>query len=93
MLERYFVKPTTADRIRASWIGSEIEQYVEWLAEPRAGRTPAACSGRCNPSSPGCRTPNPYRPRLGMTPEQEAELCLDLLEGTITRGVAGGWPR
>ncbi|HTU29794.1 MAG TPA: hypothetical protein VMF07_10455 [Solirubrobacteraceae bacterium] len=37
--------------------------------------------------------PNPYRPRLGMTPEQEAELCLDLLEGTITRGVAGGWPR
>ena len=33
MLERYFVKPATVDRIRASWIGSEIEQYVEWLAE------------------------------------------------------------
>jgi integrase/recombinase XerD len=33
MLERYFVKPRTVDRIRASWIGSEIEQYVDWLAE------------------------------------------------------------
>ena len=33
MLERYFVKPATVDRIRTSWIGSEIEQYVEWLTE------------------------------------------------------------
>ena len=32
MLEKYFVKPATIDRIRASWIGPEIEQYVEWLA-------------------------------------------------------------
>jgi integrase/recombinase XerD len=33
MLERYFVKPQTVDRIQASWIGSEIEQYVDWLTE------------------------------------------------------------
>jgi integrase/recombinase XerD len=33
MLERYFVKPKTVDRIRASWIGAEIEQYVTWLDE------------------------------------------------------------
>jgi integrase/recombinase XerD len=33
MLERYFVKPQTVDRIRASWIGSEVEQYVTWLDE------------------------------------------------------------
>jgi integrase/recombinase XerD len=33
MLETYFVKPGTVDRIRASWIGSEIERYVVWLAE------------------------------------------------------------
>src|SRR4051812_15238706 len=33
MLERYFVRPQTVDRIRASWIGPEIEQYVVWLAE------------------------------------------------------------
>jgi len=33
MLERYFVKPQTVDRIRASWIGPEIEQYVAWLDE------------------------------------------------------------
>ena len=33
MLEAYFVRPQTVDRVRASWIGAEIERYVEWLAE------------------------------------------------------------
>jgi integrase/recombinase XerD len=33
MLERYFVKPQTVDRIRACWIGCEVERYVGWLAE------------------------------------------------------------
>lgn len=33
MLEKYFVKPETVDRVRASWIGAEIENYVVWLAE------------------------------------------------------------
>lgn len=33
MLERYFVKPDTIDRIRASWIGELVEQYVKWLTE------------------------------------------------------------
>jgi len=33
MLEDYFVKPQTIDRIRASWIGPEIERYVDWLSE------------------------------------------------------------
>lgn len=28
MLETYFVRPQTVDRIRASWIGPEIECYV-----------------------------------------------------------------
>lgn len=32
MLERYFVKPETIDRIRSSWIGGPIEQYVVWLS-------------------------------------------------------------
>jgi site-specific recombinase XerD len=31
MLERYFVRPQTVDRIRASWLGAGIEQYVAWL--------------------------------------------------------------
>ena len=31
MLERYFVRPQTIDRIRASWLGPGIEQYVTWL--------------------------------------------------------------
>jgi site-specific recombinase XerD len=33
MLERYFIRPTTVDRIRASWIGEPIERYVTWLTE------------------------------------------------------------
>jgi integrase/recombinase XerD len=33
MLNRYFIRPTTVDRIRASWIGKAIERYVVWLAE------------------------------------------------------------
>jgi hypothetical protein len=33
MLEQYFVKPETIDRIRASWIGAEIEGYLGWLVE------------------------------------------------------------
>jgi integrase/recombinase XerD len=37
MLERYFVKPQTVDRIRASWIGAQIEQYVIWLADQGYG--------------------------------------------------------
>ncbi len=31
MLDQYFVRPTTVDRIQASWIGQAIEQYVMWL--------------------------------------------------------------
>lgn len=33
MLERYYVRPDTIDRVRSSWIGSCIERYVEWLTE------------------------------------------------------------
>jgi integrase/recombinase XerD len=32
MLERYFVKPSTIDRIRGNWLAPEIERYVEWMA-------------------------------------------------------------
>ena len=31
MLEHYFVKPSTIDKIRGSWLGSEIESYVDWM--------------------------------------------------------------
>ena len=33
MLERYYIRPETIDRISASWIKEPIEQYVGWLAE------------------------------------------------------------
>jgi integrase/recombinase XerD len=35
MLENFYVRPTTVDRIRGSWIAPAIEQYVGWLAEHR----------------------------------------------------------
>jgi len=35
MLERYYVRPVTVDRIRSSWIAAAMEQYVGWLAEQR----------------------------------------------------------
>lgn len=31
MLEKYFVKPSTIERIRARWLAPQIEQYVEWM--------------------------------------------------------------
>jgi integrase/recombinase XerD len=35
MLENYYVRPVTIDRIRGSWIAPAIEQYVGWLAQQR----------------------------------------------------------
>lgn len=35
MLENYYVRPETVDRIRGSWIVSAIEQYVGWMVEQR----------------------------------------------------------
>jgi hypothetical protein len=35
MLEQYFVKPETVDRVRASWLGEAIERYVAWLTEQK----------------------------------------------------------
>jgi site-specific recombinase XerD len=43
MLEEYYVRPQAVDRIRASWIGSEIERYVVWLAEQGYGRATVRC--------------------------------------------------
>ena len=31
MLEHYFVKPSTIDRIRNGWLGAQIDSYVEWM--------------------------------------------------------------
>jgi integrase/recombinase XerD len=42
MLHRYFVKPTTINRIRNSWIGAGIERYVAWLTEQGYSRQKVA---------------------------------------------------
>ena len=33
MLEQYYVKPATVDRLRGSWIAPQIEEYLSWLVE------------------------------------------------------------
>lgn len=38
MFENYFVKPATVDRLRGSWIATELETYLRWLVEE--GYTP-----------------------------------------------------
>ena len=43
MLEKYYVRPQAVDRIRASWIGSEIERYVVWLAEQGYSHATVRC--------------------------------------------------
>jgi integrase/recombinase XerD len=43
MLEEYYVRPQAVGRIRASWIGSEIECYVVWLAEQSYCRASVRC--------------------------------------------------
>ena len=61
MLEEYFVKPDTIDRIRSSWIGPQVEQYVAWLAgqgyQPRTVwlrrvRLEARCANCGRPARP-----------------------------------------
>ena len=43
MLESYYVRPQAVDRIRASWIGAEIEGYVDWLAEQSYSSATVRC--------------------------------------------------
>lgn len=31
MLEYYFHRPSTVDRIRENWLAPQIEHYVEWM--------------------------------------------------------------
>lgn len=33
MLEQWFKRPQTVDRIRSSWLGPAIEQYAAWRIE------------------------------------------------------------
>jgi hypothetical protein len=35
MLEKYYIRPTTIDRIHESWIASVVDRYVSWMAERR----------------------------------------------------------
>lgn len=39
MLENYYIKPGTLDRIRSCWLGQSIDQYVTWLDESKYSRS------------------------------------------------------
>jgi integrase/recombinase XerD len=41
MLDQYFVRPESADRLRALWLGPAIERYAEWLTARQAARDTA----------------------------------------------------
>ena len=50
MLERYFVKPATVDRIRGSWIAAEIENtWPGWSTRATAPRVSGVASRWCSP--------------------------------------------
>src|SRR5688572_19105245 len=41
MLEHYFVRPRTTDRIRALWLGTAIDRYAEWLSARQTAKSTA----------------------------------------------------
>ncbi len=41
MLEHYFVRPATVDRLRALWLGPAISRYAEWLSDRQVSRASA----------------------------------------------------
>lgn len=41
MLDHYFVRPRTVDRIRGLWLGPAIEQYVDWMWQRHAAGRPS----------------------------------------------------
>jgi integrase/recombinase XerD len=41
MLDHYFVRPESADRLRALWLGPAIDRYAQWLAARQAAKDTA----------------------------------------------------
>lgn len=41
MLEQYFARPESADRLRAMWLGSAFDHYAEWLANRQTSKATA----------------------------------------------------
>ncbi len=38
MLDHYYVRPKTADRIRGLWLGPAIDRYTAWMVERGAAK-------------------------------------------------------
>jgi integrase/recombinase XerD len=65
MLEQYFLRPTTVDRIPSNWLGPQIEQYVEWMhAQKYAQRNITRRAQHKSDFVPGNKTSEPLRGAL-----------------------------
>lgn len=41
MLESYYAKPESADRLRTFWLGPAIDRYAEWLVSRQVAKMTA----------------------------------------------------
>jgi integrase/recombinase XerD len=41
MLEHYFTRPSTVDRLRSLWLGPSLSRYAEWLSDRQISRASA----------------------------------------------------
>src|ERR1700675_2455128 len=41
MLEHYFTRPSTLDRLRSLWLGPSLSRYAEWLSDRQISRASA----------------------------------------------------
>ena len=87
MLERYFVRPTTVDRIQATWLGESIERYVTWLAE--RGYAPRCVHSRV----PHLLQFSEFSRQRGATAVQDAPRYVDEFVNTWVSEHGGSTPR
>ena len=81
MLESYFVKPQTTDRVRASWIGPGGRALRRM-----AGRARVLARGAC---SAGCRCCGIQRVRAALVEASVVEDLAGYVEGSSLRGSLG----
>ena len=87
MIEHYFLKPETCDRIRASWLGEPIQRYVTWLHERGYAarnvfrRVPTLMRFACYAQERGAKAwtdlPNHVQPFVDQWVRDRGENCRD----------------
>jgi len=79
MLEKYYIKPQTIDRIRAHWLAEPIERYVTWLDDRASTERVMSSAGfRC--SCVLAAMPSPMEPRVG-------KICHNMFRVSLMTGL------